>query len=71
VDATPLRWLLDARLDVARELLEQGDAGVEHIARRCGVGTAANLRLHFRRRFATTPTAYRRAFGQSGSPAGE
>jgi AraC-like DNA-binding protein len=64
---SPMRWLLDAWLDVARELLEQGDAGVEHIARRSGLGTATNLRLHFRRRFATTPTAYRRAFGRRGA----
>jgi transcriptional regulator GlxA family with amidase domain len=58
----PIRWLLSARLDLARELLENSHAGVEHIARRCGLGTAANLRLHFRRRFGTTPTAYRHTF---------
>ena len=35
---------------------------VEDIARRCGLGTAGNLRLHLAREAATTPTAYRRAF---------
>lgn len=67
---SPIRWLLHTRLDRARELLENGDAGIEHIARRCGLGTATNLRSHFRRRFGTTPTAYRRAFtGREGSAA--
>jgi transcriptional regulator GlxA family with amidase domain len=41
-----MQWLLHARLDLARELLENSDASVEHIARRCGLGTATNLRLH-------------------------
>ncbi|MEV0338299.1 helix-turn-helix domain-containing protein [Nocardia sp. NPDC050713] len=59
---TPLQWLLRARLDSARELLESRDDCIDDIARRCGLGTAANLRLHFRRHFGTTPTAYRRTF---------
>ena len=60
---TPLRWLLDARLTRARELLETTDDSVDLVARNCGLGTAANLRLHFRRALDTTPTAYRRTFG--------
>jgi transcriptional regulator GlxA family with amidase domain len=35
---------------------------VDQVARDCGLGTAANLRLHFRRTLNTTPTAYRRTF---------
>ncbi|GAA1939182.1 GlxA family transcriptional regulator [Amycolatopsis minnesotensis] len=60
---TPLQWLLNARLGRARELLETTDHPVDHVARDCGLGTAANLRLHFRRVLDTTPTAYRRTFG--------
>lgn len=60
---TPLRWLLHARLGRARELLETTDQPVDRIAQDCGLGTAANLRLHFRRVLDTTPTAYRRTFG--------
>jgi transcriptional regulator GlxA family with amidase domain len=56
------RWLLAQRVDAARAALETGDATVEEVARATGFGTAANLRKHFRRRVATTPTAYRRAF---------
>jgi transcriptional regulator GlxA family with amidase domain len=60
---TPLQWLLEARLGRARELLETTDHPVDRVARDCGLGTAANLRLHFRRVLDTTPTAYRRTFG--------
>jgi transcriptional regulator GlxA family with amidase domain len=61
---TPLKWLLNARLGRARELLETTDHSVDRVARDCGLGTGANLRLHFRRVLDTTPTAYRRAFGR-------
>ncbi|MEU6173661.1 helix-turn-helix domain-containing protein [Streptantibioticus parmotrematis] len=64
---TPLRWLLNARLGRARELLESTDRSVDQVARDCGLGTAANLRLHFRRALDTTPTAYRRTFTRSAS----
>ncbi len=57
-----LRWLLAQRVDAARQALEAGEASIDEIADRCGFGTAANLRKHFRRLLATTPTAYRRAF---------
>ncbi|MEU8125379.1 helix-turn-helix domain-containing protein [Spirillospora sp. NPDC049024] len=60
---TPLQWLLNARLGRARELLETTDHPVDRVARECGLGTAANMRLHFRRALDTTPTAYRRTFG--------
>ena len=59
---TPLRWLLNARLGKARELLETTDHPVDRVAQDCGLGTAANLRLHFRRALGTTPTTYRRTF---------
>jgi transcriptional regulator GlxA family with amidase domain len=58
----PLQWLLGARIQRARELIETTDLSVDEVARRCGLGTAANLRLHFRRFVGTTPTAYRKAF---------
>jgi transcriptional regulator GlxA family with amidase domain len=44
------------------ELLEATDLDVDRVVRRAGFGTAANLREHFRRELATTPTAYRRTF---------
>jgi transcriptional regulator GlxA family with amidase domain len=57
-----LRWLLAQRVDAARAALEAGGASIEEVARDTGFGSAANLRKHFRRQVATTPTAYRRSF---------
>ncbi len=59
---TPLQWLLGRRVLAARQLLESSELPVEDVAWRCGFGTAASLREHFRRATATTPTAYRRSF---------
>ena len=67
---TPLRWLHAQRIDHARRLLETSDLSVETVAHRCGFGSAAILRQHFRRATATTPTGYRRTFaGSVGSSA--
>ncbi|TDC22371.1 helix-turn-helix domain-containing protein [Streptomyces sp. 8K308] len=59
---TPMQWVLRARVDLARELLERTDLGVEQIATRVGLGTGANLRLHFQRILGTSPTEYRNTF---------
>ncbi len=64
---TPLRWLAAQRVLEARRLLEATDLPVDQVAARCGLGTAANLRLHLARDADTTPTAYRRAY--RGRPA--
>jgi transcriptional regulator GlxA family with amidase domain len=64
---TPMQWVLRARVDLARELLERTDLGVEQIADRVGLGTGANLRLHFQRILGTSPSEYRHTFVQ---PAG-
>ncbi len=66
VGVTPLRWLTAERLAEARRLLEATEIPIEEVAWRCGLGTAANLRLHLARDAATTPTAYRRAFRNNG-----
>jgi transcriptional regulator GlxA family with amidase domain len=58
----PRRWLAAARIREARRLLEVSDLPVEAIAARCGLGTAANLRLYLARDAGTTPTAYRAAY---------
>jgi transcriptional regulator GlxA family with amidase domain len=60
--SSPLQWLLGARIQRARELIETADLSVDQIAQHCGMGTAANLRVHFRSFVGTTPTSYRKAF---------
>lgn len=59
---TPLRWLAAQRLDEARRLLETTDLPVDQIAELSGLGSGANLRLHFARGLGVTPTAYRRTY---------
>ncbi|MET9468586.1 helix-turn-helix domain-containing protein [Streptomyces sp. NPDC006544] len=67
---TPLRWLHAQRINRARELLETTDHGIEHIATRTGMGSAATLRRHFHRALGVPPDAYRRTFrGARGTPA--
>ncbi|MFB8182454.1 GlxA family transcriptional regulator [Streptomyces sp. NPDC055966] len=63
---SPHQWLLTARINRARELLETTDLQVEQIATRCGLGSGANMRARFRDTVGTTPTAYRRAFQHQG-----
>ena len=62
---TPLQWVMRARVDAARELLELSQRSVEQIASDVGLGTGANLRLHFQRILGTTPSEYRRTFART------
>jgi transcriptional regulator GlxA family with amidase domain len=63
---SPRQWLLTARINRARELLETTTLGVEQVAARSGLGSATNLRARFREALGTTPTRYREVFqGQS------
>jgi transcriptional regulator GlxA family with amidase domain len=64
---TPGQWLVRQRILLAQRLLETTDDPVELIALRCGFGTAAGLRLHFRRVLATSPLVYRRTFRRIGA----
>ncbi|MFJ4538307.1 GlxA family transcriptional regulator [Streptomyces tibetensis] len=61
---TPMQWVMRARIDVARELLERSERSVEQIAADVGLGTGANLRLHFQRILGTTPSEYRHTFAR-------
>lgn len=60
--STPLQWILRARVDAARELLESTSLSVDQIADRVGLGTGSNLRLHFRRVVDVSPSEYRATF---------
>lgn len=59
---TPMQWVMRARIDLARELLERSQRSIEQIAGDVGLGTGANLRTHFQRILGTTPSEYRRTF---------
>jgi transcriptional regulator GlxA family with amidase domain len=60
---TPLKWLLNQRILAAQRQLETLNVPVEWIARNCGFGTSATLRLHFKRVVGVSPTVYRKTFG--------
>ncbi|MGW3493593.1 helix-turn-helix domain-containing protein [Streptomyces sp. NPDC001020] len=64
---TPMNWLLQQRVERARELLEESDLPVEKVAERAGLGTAANLRQHFQAVLGTSPSAYRSTFRGPGA----
>jgi len=59
---SPARWLIGQRVIAAQRLLEMSALPIEAIADRTGMGTAANLRHHFRAQVRTTPLQYRRSF---------
>ena len=60
--STPHQWVLSQRIMLAQRLLETTEGSVDDIAAKCGLGSAANLRLHFQKMVNTTPTEYRRTF---------
>ncbi|MGO4455364.1 GlxA family transcriptional regulator [Arthrobacter sp. RAF14] len=62
----PGRWLIQARVNRAKEYLEGTDLSVEAIAQAVGMGTGANLRTHFKRCTGRSLQDYRRLF--SGDP---
>ena len=62
---SPARWLIGQRVIAAQRLLETSALLVETIAERIGMGSAANLRHHFRAQICTTPTRYRQSFSTS------
>ncbi|CAM01378.1 AraC family transcriptional regulator with amidase-like domain [Saccharopolyspora erythraea NRRL 2338] len=59
---SPLDWLLQQRVEHARELLESTDLAVDRVAEQSGLGSGSSLRAHLRRKLGTTPMAYRRTF---------
>lgn len=60
---SPLGWLQQQRLRLARELLETTDLPVPEIAARTGHGSATSLRNHFARELRVSPQRYRFSFG--------
>ena len=59
---TPLQWLVQQRVLLARRLLETTELSVAQVAARAGFGSALSLRQHFQRETLVAPRAYRRTF---------
>lgn len=63
---TPLQWVVNQRLALAEEMLENSSLPIEQIAARVGFGQASTLRHHFTSARGTTPAQYRKAFSCVG-----
>lgn len=64
---SPIRWLIDRRVQASLPLLETTTAPIEEVAAAVGFETAVTFRHHFAAAMRTSPSAYRRAFtGASG-----
>ena len=59
---TPAKYVEEARLDAARQLLEQSSEGLDQVAVATGFGNSLNLRRVFERNLQLTPTEYRKRF---------
>jgi AraC-like DNA-binding protein len=61
----PLEYLLELRLEKARQLLRCEDLPVTEVALRCGFNTSSHFASTFRQRLGTTPRRYRAALAHS------
>jgi AraC family transcriptional activator FtrA len=59
---SPIRWLINQRVQASLALLETTDAPIERIATAVGFDTPVTYRHHFGHAMKTSPMAYRRAF---------
>ncbi|MGN7792831.1 MULTISPECIES: GlxA family transcriptional regulator [Enterobacter] len=60
--ASPARYVTEARLAAARQLLEQTSNPLERIAEQSGFGSSINLRRVFEKQLHLTPGEYRQRF---------
>ncbi len=56
------QWLIERRVELARQLLESTARPVDDIAFEAGFGSAVSLRQHFAARLGVAPAQYRRSF---------
>lgn len=59
---TPARWILQARLRRAEEMLTQSRMNIDVIAEKIGFSHASALRHHFQQHYALTPGQFRKKF---------
>ena len=65
VGVSPARYVEDARVRIARVLLEKRDGTTNAIAHRCGFGTAETMRRTFIRHVGVAPDHYRDRFSNA------
>lgn len=62
VGVSPVQWLTQQRVELARRLLESTDLSIDQVARDAGFGTPTSLRQHLQAALGVSPTVYRRTF---------
>ena len=67
---SPHRYVLAARLDLARKLLTQSTLPIARIAAECGFSSQSHLTASFRAAHSTTPAQYRAHTRKGGPRAG-
>jgi transcriptional regulator GlxA family with amidase domain len=68
VGISPGQWLIQQRVERARQLLEETDLPVDRIAADAGFGTATSLRQHLQAALGVSPSAYRSTFRSPAEP---
>ncbi|MGC4897257.1 transcriptional regulator FtrA [Micromonospora sp. DT31] len=66
---TPIRWLIERRVQASLPLLETTTVPIEEIAAMVGFETAVTFRHHFTAGMRTSPSAYRRTFTRASGGA--
>jgi AraC family transcriptional activator FtrA len=61
---TPIKWLIEQRIQASLPLLESSSLSIEQIATRVGFESSVTYRHHFVRGLRTTPSEYRSCFTQ-------
>lgn len=64
---TPMQWVIQGRVRHAQHLLETTTMSIDRIAEEVGFRSSVSLREHFRPLVGTSPTLYRRAFGEAAA----
>jgi transcriptional regulator GlxA family with amidase domain len=62
---TPARYVERARVEAARQWLEDSRASLDEVAAACGFGSAETLRRAFQRLLRVSPSAYRDTFARA------
>ncbi|MEM8647589.1 MAG: AraC family transcriptional regulator [Pseudomonadota bacterium] len=65
MEMTPLAYLTEWRMQIARQLLLESDAPIIEVAEQSGYGSEASFGRVFKKRFTLPPAGYRKARGQA------
>jgi AraC family transcriptional activator FtrA len=68
--SSPGEWLIDERIEAAKQILCSSARPIEEVAEAVGIGSAHALRHHFRRRVKLSPSEYRQSFASERRPPG-